>query len=172
MVEKKQVVYDLMLKYNGPLSVEGFYREVEKWMKERGLQKEIKKKSENVTSKGKKIEWNIECWKSPARAIKQMVVIQALFDNVKEIKIEKKGKNLKTNQASVFINIEGWIEASLTSRWTQSPLYTFFRNLFDKYIWPIGGGEMESHEGVVSEDCYDLHKRLKAYFELYKMKVK
>lgn len=172
MVEKKQVVYDLMLKYNGPLSIEEFYREVEKWMKEKGLQKELKKKSESVTPKGKKIEWVIECWKSPVRAIKHMVMLQVLFDNVKEMRIKKKGKSIKTNQADVFINIDGWIEASLTSRWTQGPLHTFFRNLYDKYIWAIGGSEMEPYEGGVTEDCYDLHKRLKAFFELYKMKVK
>ena len=56
MVEKKQIVFDLRLSYNGPLSIEEFYKEVEKWMEEKGLQKDIKRKSEDVVSKGKKIE--------------------------------------------------------------------------------------------------------------------
>ena len=40
MVEKKHVVFDLRVAYNGPLSIEGFYAEVEKWIEEKGIQKE------------------------------------------------------------------------------------------------------------------------------------
>ena len=54
MVEKKHIVFDLRLSYNGPLSIEEFYAEVEKWMEEKGLQKDLKKKSEEVDPKGKK----------------------------------------------------------------------------------------------------------------------
>ena len=170
MVEKKQVVFDLRLSYNGPLSIEEYYAEEEKWMQEKGLQKDLKRKSEDVMSEGKKIEWVIEAWRSPVRAVKQVVRLRTLFDNVKEVKIKKKGKSLKINQADVLVVIDGFIETSLTSRWTQKPAYQFFRTLFDKYIWNIGT-IAESHEGPVNQDCYDLHKRLKAFFNLYKMKV-
>ena len=168
MVEKKQIVFDLMLKYNGPLSIEDFYKEVENWMREKGLHKEIKRKSEDVGSQGKKIEWVIEAWKSLTDSHKHMVKMRVLFNNVKEVKIKRKGHNIRMNQADVFINIDGWLETSLTSRWTQAPLYTFFRMLYDKYIWMI----IEKYEAPIQEDCYDLHKRLKAFFELYKVKVK
>ena len=39
--------------------------------------------------------------------------------------------------------------------------------IFDKYVWPI----LDSHDGHVYSACYDLHKRLKSFFELYKMRV-
>jgi len=172
MVEKKQLVFDLMLKYNGPLSIEEFYKEVEKWIEEKGLHKELKRKSEEVTSKGKKIEWSIECWKNPVRAVKHMIQLRVLFDDVKDVKLKRKGHNIRINKANVFIVIDGWLETSLTSRWTQvNPLYAFLRTLYDKYIWMIGSTVTEKHEGPVQEDCYDLHKRLKAFLELYKMKV-
>jgi len=172
MVEKKHVVFDLRVAYNGPLSIEEFYAEVEKWMEEKGLQKELKRKSENVTSKGKKIEWIIEAWRNPVRAVKQVVRLQALFNNIKEIKIKRKGHNIKMNQADVLISIDGFVETSLTSRWTQTPFYQFFRTMYDKYIWNIGMTITEGHESLVNADCYDLHKRLKAFLELYKMKVR
>jgi len=54
-MEKKQVVYELRLSYNGPVSIEEFYGEVEKWMDEKGMQKDIKRKSEEVKPKGKKM---------------------------------------------------------------------------------------------------------------------
>ncbi|MBW2976462.1 hypothetical protein KY347_03375 [Candidatus Woesearchaeota archaeon] len=173
MVEKKQLVYDLRLSYNGLLSIEEFYAEVEKWLTEKGMYKDLKRKSEDVTSKGKKVEWVIECWKSPVRAVKQVVRLRALFNNVREIKLRKKEKKhtLRLNQADVLIVIDGFLETSLTGRWTQKPLYSFFRTLYDKYIWMIGSTITERHEGPVTEDCYDLHKRLKAFFSLYKIKA-
>lgn len=172
MVEKKQLVFDLMIKYNGPLSIEDFYAEVEKWIKEKGLEKELKRKSEDVTSKGKKIEWVIEAWKRPVRAVKHMIRLRVLLDNVEEIKVKRKGHTLRMNKANVLVSIDGWLETSLTSRWTQmNPLYAFFRTLYDKYIWNVGSNVTEANEGPVTDDCYDLHKRLKSFFELYKMKV-
>ena len=170
MVEKKQLVYDLTIKYKGPMSIDGFYKEVDKWISSAGLEKELKRKTEDVTSSGKKIEWIIEAWSNPTRAVKPVVRLRALFDHVKEIKIKKKGRTLRMNQADVLIVIDGFVETSLTSRWSQKPTYQFFRTLFDKYIWNIGT-IAESHEGLVNKNCYDLHKRLKAFFNLYKMKV-
>ena len=143
MVEKKHIVFDLRLSYNGPLSIEDFYAEVEKWMEEKGLQKDLKRKSEDVMQKGKKIEWIIEAFKGLTSEVKHLVRLQA----------------------------DGFIETSLTSRWTQAPLFQFLRTLFDKYIWNVGHSGAEMHESIVYEDCYDLHKRLKAFFNLSKMKV-
>ncbi|MAE42664.1 hypothetical protein CMO93_02745 [Candidatus Woesearchaeota archaeon] len=172
MVEKKQIVLDLMLKYNGPLSVEDFYKEVAKWMDEKGMQKEIKRKSEEVTSKGRGIEWVIEAWKNPTHELKQMVRMRTLFKDVKEERVKRKGRNIRINSGNVLINIDGWIESELAERWTIQPFYTLLRTFIDKYFWGIGQTETERHEGPVIDYCYDLHKRLKAFFELYKMKVK
>jgi len=127
MVEKKHIVVDLTLKYNGPFSVAEFYAEVDKWMEEKDLDKEVKIKSEKITQKGKKIEWEVELWRSPVRAVKQMVRLRALFDDVKETKIKKKGHTVIMNSGKVLIIINGWMETSLTSRWTQmNPMYAFF----------------------------------------------
>ena len=172
MVEKKHIAIELMLKYNGPLSVEDFYKEVDKWADENGMEKEIKRKTENVTSKGKKIEYAVELWKRPIRAVTQMVQLRVLFDNVNEVKRKRKGYDINFNEANVLVNIDGWLETSLKSRWTQvNPLYSFLRTLYDKYIWGIGQNLTEANEGPVTVYCYDLHKRLKSFFELYRMKV-
>lgn len=167
MVEKKQIVFDLRATYNGPLSIENFYEEVEKWMEEKGLQKELKRKSEDVTTKGKKLEWIIEAWKKLTDSHKHVVRLRVLFNNVKEIKLKRKGHTVKINHADVLIVIDGFLETSLTARWTQKPLFAFLSRLYDKYIWMV----LEKYDAPIDEDCYDLHKRLKAFFELYKMKV-
>ena len=171
MVEKKQLVFDLRLNYNGPLSIEEFYAEVEKWMSEKGMQKDLKRKSEEVTSKGKTVEWIVECWKSPVIDVKEVVRLRTLFGKVKEIKLKRKGRSITINHADVLIVIDGFLETKLRGRWTQKPLYSLFRTLYDKYVWAIGSTITERNEAPVAQDCYELHKRLKAFFSLYKMKV-
>ncbi len=168
MVEKKQIIWDLRLSYNGPLSIEEFYAEVEKWMAEKGLQKEIKRKSEDVGKKGKKIEWVIEAWKSITHLVKHIVRLRALFNNIKEIKIKRKGRTIKINQADVLIVIDGFIETEFSHQWTMQPWFYFLRAIYDKYIWKIWS---EKYDDLVTEECYDLHKRLKAFFSLSKMRV-
>ena len=171
MAEKKHVLHDLRLTYSGPVSVEEFYNEVEKWMEEKGLSKDIKKKSEEVTPKGKRIEWHIEAWEEPKHRVRRVVILRALFDNVKEIMLKRGGRNIKINQADILIDIDGFMETHLIHQWTTTPFYQFFRTLFDKYIWPIGMTETERFEGPVSDYCVDLHKRLRAFLSIYKMKV-
>ena len=170
-MEKKQVINDLRWEYSGPVSVEEFYAEVGKWMSEKGLQKEIKRKSEDVTSKGKKIEWVIEAWGEATHLVKHVVRLRVLFNNLTELKVKRKNKAIIANHADVSIEIDGFVETKLSHQWTMSPLFSFFRTLYDKYIWNIGMTETERNEGPVREYCYDLHKRLKAFLSLYKMKV-
>ena len=82
MVEKKQVLTDLRTTYNGPFQVEEFYAEVENWIKEKGFEKEPKKKMEHVTKNGKKIEWVIEAHHQLDDLHHGIVVMRALLDNI------------------------------------------------------------------------------------------
>jgi len=167
-MEKKIVVYDLRLSYNGPLNIENFYKEVEDWIKEKGMEKEIKKKMEHVTPKGKEIEWTVECWKKVADLAKEVVRLRALFHNVKEVNVLKNSRKMRINQADVLLIFDGILETDLSQRWEQRPLFFFLRALFDKYIYKF---HTEKHFDVIYADTHDLHKRLKAFFSLSKYKV-
>lgn len=168
MVEKKIVLYDLRLTYNGPVSIENFYKEVEDWIKQKGMNKELKKKMEKLTNKGKKLEWTIECWKNLAHYAKEVVRIKSIFNNVKEIEVKRKGKRIKIQQADVLIIFDGILETDLVDKWEQTPWFYFFRALYDKYIWKFYS---ERHDSSVVTDTNDLHKTLTAFFNLEKMKV-
>lgn len=168
MVEKKIVVYDLRLSYNGPLSIEDFYKEVDDWTREKGMEKEIKKKMEHINPKGKEIEWTVECWKKVADYGWEIVRLRAIFHNVKEVDVLKRGRRMRINQADALLIFDGILETDVSHKWEQKPLFYFLRALFDKYIYKF---HTEKHFGVVYADTHDLHKRLKAFFSLYKYKV-
>ena len=168
MAEKKQVLYDLRTAYNGPFIVEDFYAEVDKWIKEKGFEKEPKKKMEHVTKNGKKIEWVIEAHRHLDELHHGVIVLRALLDNIKEAAIKKDGKKIMINNGDVLINIDGWIESHIHGSFYQiKPVYYFIRTLVDNYIYNFWS---DKYDGAVSSDCHDLFKRIRAFFNLQKYK--
>lgn len=168
-MEKKTVVYDLRLSYTGPLSLEEFYSEVEDWIKEKGMQRDLKKKMEHITPKGKEIEWTIEAWKDVSQFARDVVRLRALFHNVKEIDIKRKGHNIRLNQVEALFIFDGFLEQDTEHRWEQTPWFFFLRAMFDKYIYKFWS---ERFFDDVYADTHDLQKRIKAFLSLYKYKVK
>ena len=168
MVEKKQVLYDLRTAYNGPFIVEDFYAEVENWIKEKGYEKEPKKKSEHVTKNVKKIELVIEAHRRLDDLNHSIVVLRALLDNIKEIVVKKEGKKMRINNGDVLISIDCFIQSHMHGSFYQvKPVYYFIRALIDKYIYNFS---TDKHDGKVNSDCRDLFKRIRSFFELQKYK--
>ncbi len=168
MVEKKQVLYDLRTSYNGPFVVEDFYGEVENWVKEKGYEKEPKKKSEHVTKNGKKIEWVIEVHHKLDDLHHGVVILRALLDNIKEVMVKRDGKKIKVNNGDVFINIDGFIQSHVHGSFFQiKPIYYFIRTVIDKFIYQFWSFKWD---GAVSSDCHDLFKRIRAFFNVQKYK--
>ena len=166
MVEYKQVLYDLRITYNGPLVVEDFYAEIENWVKEKGYEKEPKKKMEHVTKHGKKIEWFIEIHRKLDELRNGVIVLRAYLDNVKEVIINKNGKKIRINTADAYINIDGFIQSIIhASYYEVKPIYYFIRALIDRYIYNFWTGKFD---GQVAGDCHDLFKRIKSFFNVQK----
>ncbi len=167
MVEKKFVVYELRLGYNGPVKIEDFYKEVENWIKSKDMDKETKRKMERLTAKGKKLEWTIECSKEITNFAKGVVRMRSMFNNVREIQVKKKGRKIKTQQAEVLILLDGILETDLSQKWEQKPTFHFLRMLIDKFIWKF---YTERYDGIPAADTHELHKTLQAFFNLEKIK--
>lgn len=168
MVEHKQVLYDLRTTYNGPFVVEDFYAEVENWIREKGFEKEPKKRMEHVTKTGKKIEWVIEAHHHLDDLHHSVVVLRALMDNIKEVALKKDGKKIRINNGDVFVSIDGFIQSHVHGSFFQvKPIYYFIRALIDKFVYKFWS---EKYDGAVGADCHDLFKRIRAFFNVQKMK--
>lgn len=168
MSEKKQVLYDLRTTYSGPFVVEDFYAEVDNWIKEKGFEKEPKKRMEHVTKNGKKIEWVIEAHRHLDDLHHGIVVLRALLDNVKEAVIKKDGKKIRINNGDVLINIDGFIQSEIHGSFFQvKPIYFFIRTLIDKYIYNFWSFRWD---GVVNSDARDLFKRITSFFNVQRYK--
>lgn len=167
MVEKKQIVHGLRYNYNGPLNIEEFYAEVEDWAAKKGYHRDLKRKSEYLRKKGKQIEWIVEFWEGHNADSREIVHLQVLFNDFVERKVLRNKQKRTIQYADVYVEINGWVEESLAGRWDQAPLYQFVRTIIDRFVWVIKG----TADGHVYGACYDLHKTIKSFFELSKMKV-
>ena len=168
MSEKKQVLYDLRTAYNGPFVVEDFYAEIDKWISEKGYEKEPKKKTENATKDGKKIHWIIEAQSHLDELHHGIVILRVLMDNVKETTIKRNGKKLIINNGDVLVNIDGFVQSHLHSSFYQvKPVYYFIRTLIDKYIYNFWS---DKYDGAVNSDARDLLKRITSFFNMQKYK--
>ena len=168
MSEKKQVLYDLRTAYNGPFVVEDFYAEVDNWIKEKGYEKEPKKKMEQVAKNGKKIQWVIEAHSHLDELHHSVIVLRALLDNIREVVIKKDGKKIRINNGDVLINIEGFVQSHVHGSFFQvKPVYYFIRTLLDKYIYNFWS---DKYDGVVNSDGRNLFKRMQSFFNVQKYK--
>ena len=168
MSEKKQVLYDLRTSYNGPFIIEEFYAEVDNWIKERGFEKEPKKKMEQVAKDGKKIHWIIEVHSHLDDLHHGIIILRALLDNVKEVTIKKGNKKIIINNGDVLVNIDAFIDSHLHASFYQvKPVYYFFRSLIDKYVYNFW---TDKYDGKVNSDARELYKRIQAFFKLQNFK--
>ena len=166
MVEKKFVVDGMKLSYNGPFDIIDFYKQVEDWISAKGLEKEIKKKVEHVEASGKKIEWFLEIWEDVGEYARRVVRLRALFNNVKEVKVQKGKRKKKLNKGEALIIIDGILETDIQGKWQQKPVYYFLRALVDRFIYRF---HMNKVEDRLAGDAYDLHHTLEDFFNSYKI---
>ncbi len=168
MTENKQVLYDLRTTYNGPFVVEDFYAEIDSWVKEKGFEKEHKKKMEHVTKNGKKIEWVMDINHKLDDLHHGVIVLRVLLNDIKEVTVKKGGKKMRINNGDVLISIDGFIQSHIHGSFFQvKPVYYFIRALIDKFIYNFW---TDKWDGAVAGDCHELFKRVRSFFNVQKYK--
>jgi len=165
--EKKQVLYDLRVAYDGPFLIEDLFEEVNNWVEKEGYTLEQKKKLEHLDKSGKEIEWLVEIHHELNPEFQSVVRLRVLIRNLKEITLERKGKKVRVNSGSAFVGIDGFLHSIYTSYWGRKPFYYFFRTIIDQYIYNFW---QDKEDGYVVADCHDIYKTLRAFFHLQKYK--
>lgn len=166
MSEKKFVLYDLKVKYSGPIKVEDLFAEVDRWIEANHYEKEPKKHLENVTKDGKQIEWVLEIKRKLSDLAESVIILRVLFDNVREITIKKNNRRVQTNYADILVTVDGVLENHLRATWWHGKVvYQFIRTLIDRYIYNFWSFK---YDGVIQGDAHNLFKHLRAFLSLQK----
>ncbi|MBI2138583.1 hypothetical protein HYU13_03275 [Candidatus Woesearchaeota archaeon] len=164
MSEKKIVVENRELAYDGPFEVQRFFEVVERWIEDNGMEKEVKMKREYVSEQGKDIEWTIEIFHHLSELALSVVRMRALFQEVTAASIKKKGRERRLNKGKALIIFDAFLETHLHGMWQQKGWFYFFRAAFEHYIYKF---QERKYDGVVAGYVESLYGSLKSFFEEY-----
>jgi len=165
MAEKKLVVDQLKLTYEGLFDLNGFYRAIAAWFYEKQYDWLEHRNYEQVLPSGKDIEIELRPWKKTTLYFKNIIRLRMRFLDVKEVEIEKEGVKININQGTVRIIVDGYLETDYEGWWEAKPMFYFIRTLFDKYIYKK---EFNEYQGWLIHDIQDLHSRMQKFLNLYR----
>ena len=165
MAEKKLVIDQLKLTYEGLFDLNAFYRLVDSWFYEKQYDKHELRNYEQVLPTGKDVELELLPWKKTTTYFKNIIRMRIKFLNVKDVEIEKEGVKLNINQGTIRMIIDGYLESDYEGWWEDRPMFYFIRTLFDKYIYK---SQFDKYQGWLIHDIQDLHSRIQKFLNLYK----
>lgn len=165
MSEKKLVIDQLKLTYEGLFDLNGLYRTIDSWFYEKGYDKFELKNFEQVLPSGKDVQIELLPWKKTTDYFKNEIRVRMKFINVKNVEIEKEGNKININQGKVMMIFDGYLTSDYENRWESNALLYFLRTLFDKYIFR---GYFAKAEKWLVNDLYQLHGIVQRYLNLYR----
>ncbi len=165
MSEKKLVIDQMKLTYEGIFDLNGLYRLIDGWFYQKGYDKWERKNYEQVLPTGKDIEIELLPWKKTTDYFKNIIRIRMRCTNVKDVEIEKQGVKMRLNQGKVMMIFDGYLESDYEHRWEEKPLFFLIRTLFDKYVFKT---YFNKYEKWLVNDVYDIHGRIQRFLNLYR----
>ncbi len=169
MSEKKLIVDQKRLTYDGLFDATELYRIINRYFWEKGYDWHEPYNIERTLPTGKDIEIEVRPWKKRSTFAKTIVKIRLFMKNVKEVEIEKEGVKVKLNQGNVQIIFDSYLETDYEHRWEGKgagvPVFYFIRILFDRYVMRQ---YMAGYESNVIEEVNQIFNFVKAFLNMYR----
>ena len=167
MSDVRIIVDHLKLEYDGVFDANNFFKLVDSFYFERGLEKRDNKTFEHQTPKGKFIEWENYTWKKlSAEYIREMIKMRTLMYELKKVDILK-DDNTKSKivKGRILIYIDGYLETDYEHRWDESAVFQAIRTLYDKFFYRI---YTERFEQRITYDCHQLYDLMERFFNMHR----
>ena len=165
MAERRIIIDNLMLQYEGLFEMRELYMMIDKWLRQKGYDKFEKRNYEHVLKEGKFIEMELEPWKKITDYIKIVINMYVHAFNVKEVIVKKDNLDVKMNQGLIKIRFIGYLVTDYEHKWEGKPVFYFLRAVIDKYVYRVSA---DKYEGAVAEDVKHLYQNVKAFLNLYR----
>jgi len=165
MSEKKLVIDQLKLTYEGIFDMTGLWRLIDSWFYEKGYDRWEHKNFEQVLPTGKDVEIELLPWKKTTEYFKNTIKIRIKAVEVKDVEIEKKGVKLKLNQGKLMMVFDGYLESDYENKWEGKAIFFFLRTIFDKYFFRK---HTDYYEKWLVNDLYDIHGRIQRFLNIYR----
>ena len=167
MVEKKYVVENKQLLYEGPFSVPELYDAILQWAGEKGMEEEVKVKREFVEEKHKAREWILELWSELQHHIREVLRVRVLMKNVTQERVKLHGKLPTLDKGELMVNFDGILETDWEGKWEQKPIIYFLRFVFERYIYKYS---QRKYDNNVAADLQNLHDTINKVLMKYRVR--
>lgn len=168
MSEVNYLVDGKQVQYEGLFDIEGMFKHVDDFFRERGYDRLETKNYEEVYESGKQITIELLPYKKVNDYIKMEIRIYAFFKNLKEKIVEINGSKKKL----VHGRAEIWFDANLYTdfehRWEDRVVFYFLRTITDKYIRQ---SQTSLAEELAVKDCWDVVDLVKSHLNINRYSV-
>lgn len=165
MPEKKILVEELKIEYEGLFEVSELYKLIDRWLKDKQYDKKELKNLEQVMPEGKYIELDLKPWKTLTDYVKYEFRIRIRGYGLKDVDIERDGHKMRMQQGRLLLIIDAWFVTDQAGNWESSPIWFFLRTIFDKYVYR---GPLSRMEAGVVDDVFQLQTTIKNFLNLYR----
>jgi hypothetical protein len=118
---------------------------------------------EKITDRGKEIIIKWVAWRKVTDYFKYVIKVEIHILGMTDAEVERNGKKEKTNKGEVKFTFKPTLERDYESRWDTSPVYKFFRGLYDQYVVRT---TIDEHEDRLVEKTYEIIEQIKAFLAL------
>ena len=170
MTEKRLIVNNLELHYEGIFGFEEFLHAIMHAVEERGYHLHEKRHEEHVTPEGKSLFIELRPMKKKIDYYELMLKIRITLSAVRETTIEVDGIPTHFQEGKIHLTLDGWATTDYKKRWGHKPVVYFLKSLIHKYVY-----RFPLEEGFVGElvnDVKQVRSELEAHLNLYRYRVK
>ncbi len=165
MAERKKVVDNLEIVYEGLFNAKDLFSIINQWFKEHNYEKREEMHTEKVRADSKYIEFELFPWRTITDYAKFEIQIRAKLKDLKEVVVEKAGVRVKMMQGRVHIILDGYLTTDVEGKWDQKPIWFFLSQLMDKYIFRI---HTSNWEGQLKGEVTSIHSTIKSFLNLHR----
>ena len=165
MSEKRLVIDELELHYNGLFDINGLLKTIDAITIDKGYTKQEKRRTETVTPTGKEFYMELRPVKRKTAYYVLMIKLRISIGNMKEVEVIKDKTKVILNEGEIKILFDAWTTTDFEFRWEQKPIYYFLRNMFERVVYKI---HTDRYLDELVDDCHFFHKNIKAYLNVHR----
>jgi len=165
MAERRIIIDNLVLQYEGLFNIKDMYLIIDKWLRQKAYDKFEKKNYQHELKDGTYVEIELEPWRKISDYAKIVQNIYIHCFNVKKVVVKKDGQDVQMNQGKVNIRFIGYLVTDYEGKWESKPVFYFLRAVMDKWVYRVSA---DKYEAFVAEDVKHLYQNIRAFLNLYR----
>lgn len=163
MVERDRVIKE-KIKHSGLGDFKAAYKYSREWLQKEGFEVTEDAYGEKVSGNSKEIEVEWTAVRKLSDYYKAVLKIKWRILGLVDVEVEVDGKRKNMNKyADLSIELSGVLEKDYDSKWENSPMNKFFKDVYQKYVVIERTREKEDQ---VRGAIQTFKEEMKAFFEL------